>query len=222
MQITYKAAEGFFLLAPIILSYIYKSKINSLLADNIFYFRVAFVLSVLLDLGIAYAIKLRVAKLQVGTKIRFVSDDYVTVTKEAKPAENKTEENKGGEEGEGEGEVETEMTVCEYDTKVINTHISKILSSALIHTAIHLVVKTPQPIMMLILNPLKNMFFFPMYIEYVRGRSMLRPFSRNVMFEIGEKKSTEEGEEKVGEEEEEKEKKTTTPPKKDKKLKKEE
>ncbi|KAI5171416.1 hypothetical protein NEFER03_0775 [Nematocida sp. LUAm3] len=189
MQLTYKAAEGFFLFTPMILTFIYKKQMERLTSpENVIYFRCAFVISVLIDLGISYLIKKQIAKRNIKTKIRFETDDYIAVSADKTV---KTEEDAE------DTTPEIEMTVSEYDNKVITTHMSKIISSALIYTAIHLIVKSPQPIMMLILNPIKNFFFCPIYIEYLRGKSLLRPFSRNIMFTIGETNEEQEGTEEA-------------------------
>lgn len=204
MEITYKAAEGLLLIVPVILAYVYKSKLNIVFAEHLLLFRAVFALSFVIDLALSYFVKRKIAQHNVKAKIRFSHDDYITVVKQKKeqtekekPENEKEEKDKQTEERvekqekkekkeeQPEEDEEVEMTVCEYDTKVINTHISKLVTNALVHTALHLIIKTPQPIMMLIFSPIKNIFFFPLYIEYLCGKKMLRPFSRNIMFQIG-------------------------------------
>lgn len=183
MQVTYKAAEGFFLLVPVLLSYAFKGKLNELLTQYVLYFRIGFLLSVLVDLLISYRIKQRIELHNIKTKVKFTTDDYITIPKPARTAEtqNTTEEAE---------EREVEMTVHDYDLGVINSHISKVLSNSAIHLAIHLFMKSAQPLLMLILNPVKNFVFFPPYIEYITGRTMLRPFSRNFIIGGNEKRRT--------------------------------
>jgi len=180
MKVTYKAAREIFMFAPMILTYLYKKQINEILLKNIFYFRAVFLVSFLLEIGLAYLIKKRIEMSNVQTKIRFSTDTYVTLPK-GRTSDKKEEEE----------EREIEMTVREYDMQVISTHISKSITSALIYTVMHFVVKSPQPIMMLVFNLVNDMIFSPIHIEYLRGKPMLRPFSRNIMFEIGEKKKEE-------------------------------
>ncbi|KAI5188725.1 hypothetical protein NECID01_0338 [Nematocida sp. AWRm77] len=183
MKVTYKAAEGFCLIAPFLLTYIYKARINDFLTENLLHFRLVFLISVLIDMGMAYWVKKQILRHNVQTKIRFTSDTYIMLNKEKKEKINEK-----GETVEEDEEEEVEMTVCEYDTQVISTHISKKLSSTLLYVVMHLAFKSPQPIMTLIFNPVKDLIFFPIYIEYIRGKKMLRPFSRNIMFEMGEEK----------------------------------
>lgn len=198
MKVTYKTAEGFCLLAPLLFTYVYKTKIHSFLTEYLMVFRIIFVASVMIDLSLAYWIKQQILKHNVQTKIRFSSDSYVMVTKEKKEKLNE----KGETVEEDDENNEIEMSVCEYDSQVISTHISKTITSTLIYTAMHLAIKSPQPIMMLIFNPVKDLLFFPLYIEYLRGKKMLRPFSRNIMFTVGEEKGATESDQKVKEAEE--------------------
>ncbi|KAH9387096.1 uncharacterized protein NEMAJ01_1992 [Nematocida major] len=185
MQISYKAAEGFFLLVPILLSYAFKGKLNEILTQHVLYVRIAFVVSMCIDLLISYRIKCRVELHNVKTKIKFAFDDYVVVSKPAR--ENKDPKQPAEDE---EEETEIEMTVHDYDLKVINSHMSRMLYNAAIHLAIHLYSKSTQPMIMLIMNPVKNFIFFPPYIEYITGWSMLRPFSRNFIIGGAEKRRT--------------------------------
>ncbi|KAI5181738.1 hypothetical protein NEOKW01_1902 [Nematocida sp. AWRm80] len=171
MKISYRGAEGLVVLVPMLLTYIFRNKINAIATEYLLYIRIALVLSILIDMGLAYLIKKKIDDAKVGTKIKFTSDDYIQMTKIQK---------------EGEEEEEIEMTLQEYDTQVISTYVTKSMTNALIHIAIHIFTKTSQPLFMLILNPLKSLLFSPIHIEYIRGVSMLRPFSRNVLFEINE------------------------------------
>lgn len=188
MQISYKAAEGFFILVPVLLSYGFKGKINELVTENVLYFRISCVVSILLDLAISYAIKMRIESHNVKTKIKFTTDDYISMTKETSQDAQSGEEDKVQDEQDLE-EPEIEMTVHDYDLKVINSHISRILSNAAIHLCLHIFMKNTQPLLMLIMSPIKHLIVFPPYIEYVLGTSMLRPFSRNLIFGA-EKKRT--------------------------------
>lgn len=189
MQISYKAAEGFFILVPVLLSYGFKGKLNEIVADNVLYFRVACVVSILLDLGISYAIKCRVESHNVKTKIKFTTDDYITMPKAPVQEPLNEENNEKTQDEQDVEEPEVEMTVHDYDLKVINSHISKILSNAAIHLCLHLFMKNTQPLLMLIMSPVKNLIVFPPYIEYVLGTSMLRPFSRNLIFGAEKKRA---------------------------------
>ncbi|OAG31316.1 hypothetical protein NEDG_01794 [Nematocida displodere] len=180
MQLTYKAAEGIFWLLPLILTHLIGKKrnaaINDFLNAHLTEYRFLFFLTVVLDYAIAYWIRRQAILHNVQTKIKVDAGDYITIRREA------SEESKK----EGEEEVEeVEMTMVQYDTEVIDVHMSKILTSTLAYTAMHLITKSPQAILMHIFNPLKNILFSPIHIEYIRGRSMLRPFSKNIMFEFG-------------------------------------
>ncbi|KAI5159910.1 hypothetical protein NEAUS03_0700 [Nematocida ausubeli] len=191
MQVSYKTAEGFFLLLPVLLSYGFKGKLNDIFTQYIVYFRIAFVISIIIDMAVSYRIKSRIELHNVKTKIRFATDDYIVVPKTVR------EEKEGQAQNEQDEEMEIEMTVHDYDLKVINSHISRVLSNAAIHLAIHLFMKSTQPLFMLILNPVKNFIFFPPYIEYITSRSMLRPFSRNYIIGAYEKRKTPKTAEKV-------------------------
>ncbi|KAI5191926.1 hypothetical protein NEMIN01_1744 [Nematocida minor] len=181
MQVSYKAAEGFFLLVPVLLSYAFKGKLNEIITAHVLYFRIACVISILIDLAISYRIKSRIELHNVKTKIKFSSDDYIVIPKTVARDEQKSENGKAQEEQELE-EPEVEMTVHDYDMKVITSHISRVLSNAAIHLSLHIFMKNTQPLLMLIISPLKHLIVFPPYIEYVMGSSMLRPFSRNLIF----------------------------------------
>ncbi|KAI5166045.1 hypothetical protein NEIG_01646 [Nematocida sp. ERTm5] len=193
MQISYKAAEGFFFLAPALLSYTFSGKLNEIVTKYVMYVRLAFVASIILDMAVSYRIKRRIEMHNVKTKIKFATDDYIVIPAAAQ------DENEEQAQNEQKGEVEIEMTVHDYDLKVINAHISRILSNAAIHLAIHLFMKSGQPLMMLIFNPLKHFILFPPYIEYITGRSMLRPFSRNYIIGGSEKRKSAKPAEKVDE-----------------------
>lgn len=188
MQISYKAAEGFFILVPVLLSYGFKGKLNEMVSNNILHFRIACIVSILLDLALSYGIRRKIESHNVKTKIKFSTDDYITIPKVTPQEPQNIDEEKLDEEEEVE-EREIEMTVHDYDMKVINSHISKILSNAAIHLSLHIFMKNTQPLLMLIITPIKNLLLFPPYIEYVMGASMLRPFSRNMIFGAEKKRS---------------------------------
>lgn len=183
MEITYKMGENLLVVIPGILGFIYKEKINEFVVQYILWIRLAFGVSILADLLTAFLIKKAAQKHKVKTKVVVLPNDYLLL-----PPKEKEETNNEGSE---EAEPGVEMPLWEYDSKLAESHVTKTLANALICIVLHIFLKTTQPILMQILNYPKNVFFFPLYIEYLQRKPMLRPFSANILFSVGEKKSQE-------------------------------
>lgn len=180
MEITYKMGENLLVFIPGILGFIYKEKINEFVMQYIFWIRLAFGASILADLLTAFLIKKAAQKRKIKTKVAVPQNDYLLLP----PKEKEETNNEGG----SEAEPEVEMPLWEYDSKLAEAHVTKTLANALICIILHIFLKTTQPILMQILNYPKNVFFFPLYIEYLQRRPMLRPFSANILLSVGEKK----------------------------------
>lgn len=188
MQISYKGAEEFVAFAIGACAFLFRRKVSELTAaSSMNYCRALFVASVAIDMLLAFYIKKKIMQHKVETKVKVPKSDAVVAQSQAEKKEEEQEEGEEGAAEEPEEAEEVEISVFEYDLKFINMQISKVASSFLIASVFHMILKAPQPLIMQLFNPMKNVLFCPLYIEYLRGRPMLRPFSKNLLIDTGRK-----------------------------------
>jgi Phosphate transport (Pho88) len=185
MKLSYKEAESIVFISTAVISFIFKNKISKTVEGHILALRILFALGTTADLLIAFYVKKQVLKHNIKTKVKVPVSDPAAMLK-------KTAEEKREDDAEDRAEEEVEMTVCEYDMNTINSHISKVTINAIMSGLVHMIMKSPQPLMFQVLDPFKNLLLYPLYIEYVRGKSMVRPFTKNILLDTDRREGKEE------------------------------
>lgn len=131
-------------------------------------FRIVYLCSNLFQLFFYYFIRSRIAKVNDQRKLRIKKDVGIF-------QENDVEE-------------EIEILYSEYDMRELNKISKSALVQVLIVTVIHLKWKVMQPLVVSASLPLRYLFLNPLYLAYVLGKDVLRPFELNVFFKKVEEK----------------------------------
>ncbi|KAM0674593.1 phosphate transporter (Pho88) [Gurleya vavrai] len=130
------------------------------------YLQIAFISTACINFFFLYLIQKRIVK---------KDDKRILKVKKVKGFFEATEDD--------EDEEDLEMTYSEYD----QAECTKILRSAVLQFivifALHYKWRICQPLFVQSLAPFKSLLLNPLYICYLRGKEILRPYEKNMLFE---------------------------------------
>lgn len=91
---------------------------------------------------------------------------------------------------------EEEITYSEYDRREFENYYKRCLKQCLFTLFLHWKMKFAQPLIIQSLGPWMSLFTKPLILEYIRGKSMKRPFETNMVVEDKEEAEKKESIEK--------------------------
>ncbi|ELA41797.1 uncharacterized protein VICG_01149 [Vittaforma corneae ATCC 50505] len=125
--------------------------------------RIAFFVSAVIQLLIAYYIKRKIGKTNSQKKFKYKPEASLLNVSE-------------------NPDQEIEITYSEYDSNEATKMLRSIAFQTVLYTALAFKFKNTQPMLLQTLNLLKNMFLSPLYRAYLYGMEVERPFERNLLF----------------------------------------
>ncbi|KAM0686618.1 phosphate transporter (Pho88) [Conglomerata obtusa] len=154
-------------------------RIDQTNTDFLFYLRITYICTQLLNFMFIYILK---------NRIQDKNDTRTIKIKKQRGFFEPADDN--------EDDEEVEMTYCEYDMK----EYVKIMRSSLLQTVViclsHYKWKICQPLIVQCIGPFKSLILNPLFVCYLRGKEILRPYELNMLFQkidvpVAEKKKKE-------------------------------
>lgn len=123
--------------------------------------RIAFGLSVILQMAVALYIKRQIVTMNDKTTFKYRSEPSLFNTTEGE---------------------EIEISNCEYDLNEVNKIFRTCLLQSLIITLVHIKWSVTQPILIQSTTFFRNLVFSPLYRAHLYGMKIIRPFDKNMLF----------------------------------------
>lgn len=138
-------------------------RIDQTCPNFLLYLRIFFLVSIITNLILLYIIKKR---------INIVNDKRTIKIKKQKSFFDNEED-----------EEEIEMSHFEFDMNEYNNNLKRFLIQTVFILLGHWKWKMCQPLLVQGIAPFKAVFLCPLYVCYLRGKDILRPYELNMLFE---------------------------------------
>jgi len=135
--------------------------------------KVAFVITAVIQLAIAYYIKRKVSKANNQKKFKYKPEASLLSASEGQ-------------------DQEVEITYSEYDSNEATKMLRSIAFNSILYTALSFKLKNTQPMILQMLNLLKSLFLSPLYRAHLYGMDVKRPFERNILISFNKAAAEEE------------------------------